>query len=267
MKSLSTVLLLTTFVVLVAGQDGPYKKCPNYTWKLYSATAQKAVWLENAIASYRAGLGGEDNGNTAGPLRYGHRSINWDAPAVPFYMPGDFFKTVVTRGAEFRTAGETFAVSNPSSTDPSGIKDNRFSSFNYRFPFRFTTFSAPRLFTSVKSNVFKAFFSIPAKNHKAAVSGFGAIFTNVRVPRRTAISYYDKNDCLIATVYAKPEPRGLSFVGIIVTEKNYKPVKSAIASVKVSLGTAVISKKFSWWPHWRNFVVVDDLIYGEPQVL
>lgn len=267
MKLMPAVALFTTFVVLATAQNPPYKKCPKYTWKLYSATAQKAVWLENAITSYRAALGGQDNGNAAGPLLYGHRSINWDAPAVPFYMPGDFFKRVVTRGAEFRTVGGRFAVSNPSATDPSGVKDIRFSSFDKRFPFRFTTFSAPRLFTSVKSNVFKAFFSIPAKNRKATVSGFGAIFTNVRVPRRTKISYYDNNNCLIATVYAKPKPRGLSFVGIIVTKKNYKPVKSAIASAQVTLGTAIISQKFSWWPYWRNFVVVDDLIYGEPQIL
>lgn len=176
-------------------------------------------------------------------------------------MLGNFFKDTVTRGVEFFTAGGKFAVSNPPPTDPFR-EDNRFSTFSSKFPKRFKTFSSPRLFTSAKSNKFTTVFSIPAKNDKALVSGFGAVFADVILKGKTNLSYYDKNNCLIVSVDVDPKPKGLSFAGILVTHRDQKPVNAAVALVKTTLGNAVISGPYA---SWKDFVVTDDFIYGEPK--
>lgn len=235
--------------------------CPKYKYIVYTDEGSYPYNIKKTVGKFRTKLGGDDNGNEAGPLFKGHRSINWDADIVPFDMPGDFFKNTVTRGALFKTWGNKFAVSNPVSTGWPSIKDNRFSSFNKDFPKIFRTFSPKRLFTSVKRNTLWALFSVPAKNQKAIVSGFGAVFTNVVKAQTTGLSFYDTNGCLIATVAANPAAGGLSFAGIIVTNNWGKPVP-AIAKVGVKLGNAPI---VSSWAAWKNFVVLDDLIYGEPR--
>lgn len=237
--------------------------CPQYSGLIFRDTANWRSGLQHIVTRYRNQLGGVDNGNAPGAETNGagHRSINWDADVVPFNMPGDFFKNTVTRGAEFFAVEGKFAVSNPSPQDASGVHDNRFSSFNHAFPQIFKTFSPNRLFTPVKSNEVHVVFSVPAsdKGDKATVSGFGAIFTNVRGDK-TVLNFYDKNDCLIIRLPIPEKARGLSFGGIIVTKKDGAPVKAPVASVKATLGTGIISRP----KNGKNFVVVDDLIYGEP---
>ena len=258
------VLSLALLVVATTAQNWSPSQtwCPKYSGIIFSRAVQDARQLEYTIDQYRKTLGGKDNGNNPSQPK-GHRSINWDADVVPFNMPPTFFKNI--RGAEFLAVEGAFAVSNPPYTDPSGVKDNQFSSFNPNFPKLFRTFSPPRLFTPVKSNELITVFSVPGSKNgdKAIVSGFGAIFTNVAKKWTTFLHYYDENECLIFRLPVKDFSKGLSFGGIIVTRKNGKKVSAAIASVKIVLGDGIISKPWSG----KNFVVLDDLIYGEPKKL
>lgn len=258
MKSIF-VIIAALFSVGFAQQWNSQPGCPKYSGVVFSQTAAHAKKLDSTILKFRATLGGEDNGNVAGKAK-GHRSINWDAPIVPFNMPGDFFKNTVTRGAEFRAAKGKFAVSNPSPKDPSGVHDNEFSSFDRRFPSLFQTFSPKRLFTPAKGNKVLVLFSVPKSNKHAFVSGFGAIFTNVAEIGKTFLIFYDEKGCLIIRLEVKAKGKGVSFSGIKVTHKNGRPVNAAIASVKVELGTEIISHPVNV----KNVVVLDDLIYGEP---
>lgn len=269
MFSVKFVLLSLAIVVAVVAVSAdtwnPHQTwCPKYSGHVFSKAAGHAGDLKHIISDFRHFLGGADNGNSPG-LAHGHRSINWDADVVPFKMPGDFFKNTVTRGAEFLAVEGDFAVSNPAKHDPSGVVDDEFSSFHPVFPKLFQTFSPKRLFTPVKSNRVTAVFSVPASKYgdRAAVSGFGAVFTNVAVHGKTFLNFYDENDCLIFRQPVANYPRGLSFGGIIVTHKDGKRVSAAIASVGIVLGEGIISKPTAG----KNFVVLDDLIYGEPQKL
>ena len=63
-----------------------------------SATATSANDLAPAVEAFRELLGGVNNGNDAFSNPSGNRQIDWDAAAVPFNMPGDFFARNVTRG-------------------------------------------------------------------------------------------------------------------------------------------------------------------------
>eukprot|EP00178_Gracilaria_changii_P000632 TRINITY_DN107_c0_g1_i2.p1 TRINITY_DN107_c0_g1~~TRINITY_DN107_c0_g1_i2.p1 ORF type:complete len:265 (+),score=47.86 TRINITY_DN107_c0_g1_i2:564-1358(+) len=259
------IIQVVTLSALLAYAVAFNKQCPKYYTKVLTHTAHDADGLTSIVQKYQNLLGGENNGNNPGPLRSGQRSINWDAAAVPFNMPGDFFNTVVTRGAVFKAQGGKFAVSNPASPPP---KDDRFSSLLPAFVTKqFRRFSLERLFTPVLSNRLVVKFQIPAAHDAAKVSGFGAVFTDVDLPRRTHMVYFDKNGCRIAKVLVPPKNKGLSFAGLVVVDKhNRRKTLPVISKVKVQLGNVSVRGFFR--RHFKRFfkdvVVMDDLFYGEP---
>lgn len=254
-------------------------RCPQYRFVVGKKTSHNSAGLEYAIRAFRATMGGDDNGNTAGPLNYGHRSINWDAPIVPFDMPANFFnKPPTTRGAVFQAWPPKFAVSNPSGSWP---KDDKFSSLNERASRSFITFSPKRLFTPVHTNTVSTTFQIPGKYTPAAVAGFGAVFVDVDKPYTTYLKMYDYRGCLIASMAVPPKSGGLSFISVTITEVYYpwkpaygwKTAGSPIAKVTMKLGNASIksrsywSSTYAWWKKMVDVVVLDDLLYSEPRVI
>ena len=208
--------------------------------------------IQTEVDAFRQALGEPNNGNTPGALDTGRREINWDAGIVPFDMPSDFFNKTVTRGAEFRTKHNEFRVSN--SADPA---DNEFDTINSSYPDQFTTFSSPRLFAPEGQNSLEVLFFISGTDIPATVNGFGAIFTDVDLHDRTQLEYFDEHHKLLLSEYVEPSPEGLSFFGAVF-------VKERIASVRITCGNAPIGPDES---QHVDIVVIDDLLYGEPQVL
>eukprot|EP00171_Calliarthron_tuberculosum_P004666 IDg4666t1 len=177
-------------------------------------------------------------------------------------MPFDFFNTNVPRGAIFSAKRNKFAVSN--SEHP---RDDRFSTLNRRASRFFITFSPKRLFTPVLRNEVTAFFRIPGKDVRATVSGFGAVFVDVRKRHTSFLTLRDRRGCFIARVAVPPRWGGLSFVGVFVkgiyTHRGIKRVKAPVNSASMKLGnTPIISKSYH---RHRDIVVLDDFLYGEPQ--
>ena len=211
--------------------------------------------IQAEVDAFRGALGEPNNGNAPGVQEGGRREINWDAGIVPFDMPGDFFNKTVTRGAEFRTSSaDEFRVSN----DSEGINDNEFDTINPTYPDQFTTFSSPRLFSSVGQNSVDVLFFIPGTDRSATVNGFGAIFTDVDLANRTTIQYFDENHRLLLSESVEPSPQGLSFFGAIFG-------KARIALVRITNGNTPIGPDDN--PRageWVDVVVLDDLLYGEP---
>jgi hypothetical protein len=241
-----------------------------YPTNVISSTAKTAVELTPAFEAFRLLLGGDNNGNepTSNPAG-GHRQINWDAGIVPFDMPGDFFAAKVTRGVVFATPDNTntFRVSNPSPDDASasfnrGIDDNKFSSIvGTSQAGQFVQFSQARLFAPYEDNVVVVKFVNPGNiNQKATVTGFGAVFTDSNLGDTTKMEFFDKDGCLLATEYVRPQTGGLSFVGVDFGDN------AVIASVRITLGTLAIDN-VSEATYFRGaeVVVLDDLLYGEPQ--
>eukprot|EP00737_Agarophyton_chilense_P001148 gb/GEZJ01001278.1/.p2 GENE.gb/GEZJ01001278.1/~~gb/GEZJ01001278.1/.p2 ORF type:complete len:265 (-),score=31.52 gb/GEZJ01001278.1/:712-1506(-) len=262
MNSMILTLCLSSFLVCSLASQ---KRCPQYHTEVLTHTAHKADGLTSVVADFKTLLGGDNNGNAPGPLPSGQRSINWDADIVPFNMPGNFFNNVVTRGAVFHARGGKFAVSNPGTPPP---KDDRFSSLLPAFVTKqFRRFSQKRLFTPVLSNRVTVKFQIPAKHEAARVSGFGAVFTDVDLPRLTRMVYFDKEGCEIAKVEVPPKNKGLSFAGLVVVDP-HDPKKTlpVISKVKVQLGNSSIRGFFRRTLHrfFKDIVVMDDLFYGEP---
>ena len=242
--------------------------CPRYDVQVVSGTAHNLHQLTPTVQKYRDLLGGENNGSNPPTFGHGQRSINWDAPAVPFNMPNDFFNTNpphgVPRGAIFHAKNNKFAVSNPNNKHP---VDDRFSSLLPSFVTKqFQRFSPDRLFTPVDDNKVDVKFNSPGTDKRALVRGFGAVFTDVDIYGQTDMTFFDKNGCFITKVIVPAKDRGLSFVGIVVKNRYGKQV-SVIAKVQMKLGNISVAEfRHLYGRKIRrgDIVVVDDLIYGEP---
>ena len=260
-----TILSLFAAFLSISPALASYR-CPRYDVKVVSGTAHNLQQLTPTVQKYRDLLGGEDNGNNPPTFGVGQRSINWDAAAVPFNMPKDFFNTVVPRGAIFHAKNDKFAVSNPADNNP---VDDRFSSLLPKFVTeQFQRFSLERLFTPVDKNKVRVKFNIPGTHKRALVRGFGAVFTDVDHKRKTHMKFFDKNGCFITKVRVPAKNKGLSFVGIVTKNKYTGKQVPVIAKVQMKLGNISIAQfrrlKYGRKLRRRDLVVVDDLIYGEP---
>ena len=239
---------------------------------VFQAAGPTAASIQSTVDAFRARLGDPNNLNNPGPLGpKGRREINWDggnpnildttAPANPFVT------FLNTRGSQFQTPGLGLSQAPPSG-GPQGGLAVLFGNPTYGHIFR--AFSLSRLFTPVGSNITEASFSIPGTNGlvPARVRGFGAVFTDVDQPdgvgdgvthASTQIQYFDRNGALIFTSFVPASPgRGsFSFFGIVFHD-------ARIASVVIKTGDVAPGPNDD---RRHDIVMMDDFIYGEPQLL
>jgi hypothetical protein len=245
--------------------------------RVFQAAGPTVASIQSLVDEYRAALG-DPNGNDPGPLASGRREINWDgggdnfttsAPVTPF----DVFLN--TRGSQFLTPGTGLSqappVADPVLFPPGGLA-GLFN--NPTYGAIFSTFSPERLFTPVGSNITEALFFVPGTNGAApaAVSGFGAVFTDVDQPdgsgpggeygirtASTLIEYYDVYGTLLFSSFvpASPGDGTLSFFGIVFDD-------ARIARVRITSGDVAPGPDDE---REQDIVMMDDFIYGEPQAL
>jgi hypothetical protein len=220
----------------------------------YSASGIDAAAIQGVVDAFRNAVGSPNNGNTPGPLPSGRREINWDgggagAAATTFPIPMTTFNTApTTRGAVFITPGTSFEIS--------GQPIPEFGDLNATYPVIFTTFSSPRLFTPLGSNVTDVHFFRPGTDIPATTNGFGAVFTDVDLAAITSIEYFNNAGESLGTVFVPPANNGLSFVGVVFTSE--RVARAQITSGNTAPGPSESSTV--------DIVVMDDFIYGEPLV-
>jgi hypothetical protein len=236
---------------------------------VFQAAGPDATSIQGAVDAFRAALG-DSNGNNPGPLQKGRREINWDggnpnvmdttAPVTPFNV------FLNTRGSQFTTPGLGLSQAPPSGGLQGGLAV-LFGNTSYGKTFR--TFSPSRLFTPVGSNITNASFFIPGTNGTvpATVRGFGAVFTDVDQqadgnPNHTAstlIEYLDKDSRILfsSSVPASPGNGSFSFFGIVFND-------ARIAAVRIQSGNVAPGPNDD---RNHDIVMMDDFIYGEPQLL
>ena len=237
---------------------------------VFQAAGPDATSIQGAVDAFRAALG-DNNGNNRGPLQKGRREINWDggnpnlldttAPVNPFLV------FLNTRGSQFKTPGLGLSQAPPSGGLQGGLAV-LFGNPNYAKIFR--TFSRSRLFTPVGSNITEASFSIPGTNGTApaTVRGFGAVFTDVDQPNgvgaatrvgSTLIQYFDRDGRLLFSSFvpASPGDGSLSFFAIKFDD-------ARIASVRIKAGNVAPGPNDD---AQHDIVMMDDFIYGEPELL
>ena len=241
---------------------------------VFQAAGPNIASIQGTIADFRAALGDPVNGNALNELDKGRREINWDgaAPTDVTTPPVNPFNTFLnTRGAQFTTPGIGLSQAPPSG-GPQGGLVALFGNTNYATAFR--AFSALRLFTPVGSNITDTVFLVPGSNGstRAAVTGFGAIFTDVDQPdgsgpgtkygnrgASTLMQFFGADGRLLFSsfVSAAPGNGGFSFLGIKFNDPR-------IASVRIIAGNIAPGPDDDGK---TDVVMMDDFIYGEPHHL
>jgi hypothetical protein len=234
---------------------------------VFQAAGPNAASIQSSVDQFRAALGGVNNGNTNGPLATGRREINWDGGGSTNTSPGPTPFTVFlnTRGGLMETPGSGF-VQAPAA----GLAD---TFLNPSLATSFQAFSPVRLFAPLDSTVTDVTFFIPGGgNIPAMTSGFGAVFSDVDSPDgggrgvrqsrhegSSLIAYYDVDGNLLykSTIASSPGTATLSFFGIVFPEPR-------IAFVRIITGHKDPSEGLD---ANVDLVVMDDFIYGEPQMI
>jgi len=239
---------------------------------VFQAAGPTVESIQSSVDEFRVALGEPNNANNPGPLTSGRREINWDGggnnetttePMTPF----DAF--LDSRGGQFTTPGVGLSQAPPSG-GPQGGLEELFN--NPTYGETFSAFSPLRLFTPVGSNITEARFFIPGSNGSipAAVSGFGAVFSDIDEPDgdgprkrhrnhdrgSTLIEYFgvDGKRIFSSFVPASPGEGSFSFFGIVFDD-------ARIARVRITTGDEAPGPD----DDKRDIVMMDDFLYGEPQ--
>jgi parallel beta-helix repeat protein len=219
-----------------------------------SASGANAAAIAATIDTFRNDLGGQNNGAGA-PAASGRREINWDGVpdnfASPNNLPANFFNVNSPRGAVFTTPGTGFRVS---ATNPV-----EFGDIDPVYPSYFATNSPVRLFTAIGSTVTDVEFFVPGTTNPATVSGFGAVFTDVDTANVTSIQFFGLNGVSFGTFFVPnvASNQTLSFLGVSFN------AGERVARVRITCGNQVLAPGNVA----TDSVVMDDFIYGEPQII
>jgi hypothetical protein len=230
-----------------------------------SATFPKVVKggskIRRKVRRFRRLLG---HNNGGGPQHHsgGRRELSWDAVpdqfAAPNALPARFFNASTApraRGAVLRTPGDHVAVS-ADANNPSGAAV-RFGDINPTYTQEFRTFSPERLFSPVGSNVVNLTFRVPGTKQRAAVRGFGAVYTDVDRTESAAFTYFNSRGHSLGTYAVPVSKNGLSFLGVVFR-------RARVARVRIKYGNRKLGPNDGGT---SDVAVMDDFIYGEPQRL
>lgn len=223
---------------------------------IQSISGPDAASIQAIVDLFRTNVssGGVNNGNTVGSLSNGRREVNWDgggvaAVATLFASPMNTFNAGgTTRGLVSTTSGTGFEIS--------GQPSPEFGEINATYPGIFQTFSAPRLFSPLGSNVMDATFFVPGTSTPASVFGFGAVFTDVDLPNTSSLEFFDLSNQSLGTFFVPTFNNGLSFLGVTFTD--------AIGRVRITTGNSALGPNDGGA---TDVVALDDFIYSEPQTV
>jgi len=221
-----------------------------------SGSGSDAASIQGVVDLFRADVsaGGVNNGNTPMSFPTGRREVNWDgggmaALATIFASPMNTFNSgATTRGLVSTTVGTGFEIS--------GQPSPEFGDINATYPGIFQTFSAPRLFAPLGSNVMDALFFSPGTNIPASVFGFGAVFTDVDLANTSSLEFFNTSNVSLGTFFVPTFDNGLSFLGVTFTD--------AIGRVRLTTGNTPLGPNDGGA---TDVVALDDFIYSEPQVV
>lgn len=223
----------------------------------FSGTGVLPSDIQPVVDAFRTAAGNPNNGNNPGELTSGRREINWDGGgAVNTTNAGPLTAFQNTRGALMTTPGVGFTQS-PTAV---GGLDSVFGNPTYATLFQ--TFSSPRVFSPMNSNITDVTFFVPGTGGAtpATVNAFGAVFSDVDLANTTSIQYFDINGNPLGTFFA-PSVAGanqtLSFLGIAFN------AGERVARVRITTGNASLSA--GTFDGASDLVVMDDFIYSEPR--
>jgi hypothetical protein len=217
---------------------------------VHSSAGADGAAIQATVDAFRAALGDPNNGTTAGSQAGGRREISWDgggdaANATTSAVPMTNF---ANRGNVYTTPGTGFEIS--------GQPSPEFGDINATYPTIFSTFSSPRLFAPLGSNVVDVQFTVPGTTDMQAFSsGFGAVFTDVDLANQSTLEFFGPDGASLGVYAAPTMSDGLSFLGVSFGG-------AQVSRVLITTGNSALGPddgvEF-------DVVALDDFIFGEPQ--
>ena len=187
------------------------------------------------------------------------QEITWDGVpdenAAPNALPPRFFDARTgarARGAVLTTPGDHVAVS-ADADNPDGTAV-RFGDVNEGYPSDFRTFSSPRLFSPIGSNVVNLRFHVIGTTRRGLVRGFGAVYVDVDRKHNTAFRFYDARDRLLGSFDVPVAKNGLSFLGVHFARR-------VVARVRIVYGSGPLGPDDG---NGYDAAVMDNFIYDTP---
>jgi hypothetical protein len=249
-----TLRQLSAFATLSFGLTAASASAGFQTFSAGGTSATSSI--QSTVDSFRAVLGGPNNGNNPGPLANGRREINWDGGgATTATVSGPVLTAFTnTRGSTFSTEGTGF-LQTP-------VNDPALTSINPSYATTFSAFSPQRIFTPVGSNITDVTFFMPGSQgaSPATVAGFGAVFSDVDLPNVTRLEFFDSSGLQILSLNALPgttSDGSFSFLGAVAN------AGERIARVRITAGNSDLGPSEATGSR-VDVVVMDDFIYSEP---
>jgi hypothetical protein len=255
-----------------AVDDAPLCACSAVTPGAPTTFSGTGNSVTATLSSFKAAIGGIDNGGTPSPQLSGFRAINWDGVTlggtdfggnsiviVPTKTVGIPVNRFQTRGVYFdrvyAVSGDGFQAVNPNVAGHfiafSGAND--FAPFNTHEVN--LDFVAPSLITTTSA--------------PAGARGFGGIFINVHNPDQTSIEYF-AGPVSLGKFFVPIGPASnpaYSFFGALFSQANVSRVHVTLGSdTSFSFdGTTYSLRASDNIPVGANVVALDDIVYAEPQ--
>jgi hypothetical protein len=252
MKRVAAVAALAGLTAFATA--APASAAPKF--EVTEATGANAAAIEGAVTAFQTDLG-----SAACSAGSGCRRIVWDGVpderSDPAFMPEGQFRGA---GALFTTPGTGLQVSGDTMTPFDDPDLDDFGETNPFYVFAFESFSAPRMFTSIGSNVIDTRFVVPGTDTPADTNGFGVVFSDVNVVGPTTMEYFDRKGKSLGA-FVVPATAGqetFSFLGVIFDKKR-------IARVRITQGNAALAPGVNDSPPANDLVVTDNFIFGDPQ--
>lgn len=252
MKNIKRISSLKLLIVLCFAMAGCAKEDePQKEYVLFSATGD----IQAELNVFRVILGEQVN-ITPGAVG-GRREINWEAipdNLLNTRIPEDFFNPVgpgepegLQRGLVYSTVGE-FRVSK-----------NNFAEVNPAAASQFAAFSGTKSFSNISSNLWDVEFQVAGQNVAAKVNGFGIVFSDVDLPDKTFLEFYN-NDKLLGKFFVPPHDANsnYSFLGVHFNTPRITRVRVGHEG-KLADGKEDISNGGP-----EDLIVMDDFLYSEP---
>lgn len=225
-----------------------YSAAPRARFEVVEASGD----LTAALADFRALLGDPSNGVTPGPQPSGRREIRWDGVPPELTntdtLPADFFNR---NGLIYSIVGSGLRVT-----------DNDFADINPTYADQFASFSPPKTFAPVGSEISEVTFRVAGSSVPAAVTGFGVVFSDVDRQGAASLKLFTSDGKSLGQYHApvRSDASGQSFVGVIFED----PI---VARVVVTSGQAPLGAEENDVSDGglHDLVVFDDLLFGEPQ--
>jgi hypothetical protein len=208
--------------------------------------------LKAAVAEFQALLGAPGNGVTPGQQLSGRREIRWDG--VPPELtnndafPANFFNA---SGLIYNIVGSGLRVT-----------DNDFADINPTYADQFASFSPPKTFAPIGSEISEVTFRVAGSSTAAAVTGFGVVFSDVDRMGAASLKLFTSDGKSLGQYHApvRSDGNGQSFVGVVFED----PI---VARVVITSGQAPLGADENDVSDGgnRDLVVFDDLLFGEPR--